>query len=189
MATKKPAPAAEAPAAPAAGGGSKKRIIIIVLLGVLLVAISVGGTVAALKFFGNKEKPEAGKGTHEASAKEGKSEEKAPSEKPQKPIYLELKPEITVSFDVNGRQRFLKITVNALTRDHDVETAFNLHSPAVSNAMVMIISNKKFDEMQTTEGKETLRKQCLEEMNKIIEKETGKKDAVEQVLFSEFIMQ
>ena len=54
MATKKPAPAPEAAAAPA-GGKSKKRLIIMVLLGVLLIGLSIGGTIAALKFMGKGE--------------------------------------------------------------------------------------------------------------------------------------
>jgi flagellar protein FliL len=187
MANKKPA-AAEAAPAPAAGGG-KKRLIIMIVLGLLLVGISVGGTIAALKFMGPKK--DAAKEEKAEEHKEESSEAKTTDEhgKPLPALYLELKPEIVVSFDVAGRQRFLKATVNMVTRDPDVQAAVTLHSPIVANAMVMLISGKAFEELQSAEGKENLRKQSLEEINKIVEKETKKKNGIEQVLFSEFVMQ
>lgn len=181
MAAKKPAAPEPAPAA--AGGGGKKRLILIIVLVIALIGISIGGTIAALKFMGPKDKAH---GEHDASHDEHAAADAGP---PKPPIYLELKPEIVVSFDVGGRQRFLKATVNAVTRDPEVEAALTLHSPIVANAMVMLISSKTFPELQTSEGKEALRVQALEEINKILEKEAHKPKGIEQVLFSEFIMQ
>ncbi len=204
MATQKPAApeAAEAPAA-SGGGTSKKRVIIMVLLALLLVGVSVGGTIGAVKFFGDTPKPEPAKKAkgaeadkahpdeHAEATPEGEksADEEPEAEEKSKPIYILLKPDITVSYDVNGRQRFLKVTVNFLTRDLAVEKALTLHSPVVANAIVMTVSNKKYEELQTAEGREVLRKECLAEVNKLIEKETSVPNGVEQVLFSEFIMQ
>lgn len=189
MAAKKPAPAPAAPPAAPSGGGGKKRLIIMVLLGVVLIGVSVGGTIAALKFLDAKKG--GAKGEH-AAADSGHAAEEAPKheiDKNAKPIYVVLKPEITVSFDVNGRQRFLKTEVNFLTRDKTVETALTLHSPVISNAIVMIVSNKTYDILQSTDGRESLRVEALAEVNKIIEKETKIPNGVEQVLFSQYIMQ
>lgn len=190
MATKKPAPAQEAAAAPAAGK-SKKRLIIMILLGVLLIGLSVGGTIAALKFMGNKgeegKKDEHAKEEHhDESAALGATDEKG---KPRPTLYLELKPEIVVSFDVAGRQRFLKATVNMVTYDPSVEAAITLHQPMIANAMVMLISKKQFEELQTVEGKEALRTEAFAEINALLEKETHKKNGITQVLFSEFVLQ
>lgn len=190
MATKKPAPAQEAAAAPAPGK-SKKRLIIMILLGVLLIAISVGGTIAALKFMGNKgeegKKDEHAKEEHhDESAALGAKDEKG---EPRPTLYLELKPEIVVSFDVAGRQRFLKATVNMVTYDPAVQSAITLHQPMIANAMVMLISKKQFEQLQTVEGKEALRAEAFTEINALIEKESHKKNGITQVLFSEFVLQ
>ncbi|HEY6529469.1 MAG TPA: flagellar basal body-associated FliL family protein [Cellvibrionaceae bacterium] len=190
MATKKPAPAAEPEAAPAVGK-SKKRLIIMVVLGVVLIALSIGGTIAAIKFMGHKgdegKKDEHAKEEHpEENNALGAVDEKG---KPRPTIYLELKPEIVVSFDVAGRQRFLKATVNMVTYDPSVEAALTLHQPMIANAMVMLVSKKQFDQLQTVEGKEALRTEAFTEINALIEKETHKKNGIAQVLFSEFVLQ
>ena len=189
MATKKPAPAPEAAAAPA-GGKSKKRLIIMVLLGVLLIGLSIGGTIAALKFMGKgeegkKEEP-AKEEHHDESSALGAKDEKGQA---RPTLYLELKPEIVVSFDVAGRQRFLKATVNMVTYDPAVQSAITLHQPMIANAMVMLISKKQFEQLQTVEGKEALRAEAFTEINALIEKESHKKNGITQVLFSEFVLQ
>lgn len=190
MATKKPAPAAEAAAPPA--GKSKKRLIIMIVLGVLLIALSVGGTIAALKFFGGKGGDEGKKDSHSEEAKPddssalGAVDEKG---KPRPSIYLELKPEIVVSFDVGGRQRFLKATVNMMTFDPAIESAITLHQPMIANALVMLVSKKQFERLQSVEGKEELRTEAFNEINALLEKETKKKNGITQVLFSEFVLQ
>jgi flagellar protein FliL len=190
MATKKPAPAAEA-VAPPAGKKSKKRLIIMIVVGVLIIALSIGGTIAALKFFGakgdaGKKDEHAAEVHHEELSALGPLDEKG---KPRPTIYLELKPEIVVSFDVAGRQRFLKTTVNMVTYDPTIEAALTLHQPMIANAMVMLVSKKQFEQLQTAEGKETLRTEAFTEINALIEKETKKKNGITQVLFSEFVMQ
>lgn len=190
MATKKPAPAAAEPAA-APAGKSKKRLIIMILLGVLLIALSIGGTVAALKFFGGKggdegKKDEHSEEKHDDSSALGAVDEKG---KPRTSIYLELKPEIVVSFDVGGRQRFLKATVNMMTYDPAIESAITLHQPMIANALVMLVSKKQFERLQSVEGKEELRTEAFNEINALLEKETHKKNGITQVLFSEFVLQ
>jgi flagellar protein FliL len=163
-----------------------------IVLGIVLITISVGGTIAALKFMGNKG-DDSKKDEHtkeEEHPKEevalGSTDEKG---NPRPTLYLELKPEIVVSFDVAGRQRFLKATVNMVTYDPIVETALTLHQPMIANAIVMLISGKQFEQLQTVEGKEALRAEAFTIINGLIEKETHKKNGITQVLFSEFVLQ
>jgi flagellar protein FliL len=191
MATKKPAPAAAEPAA-APAGKSKKRLIIMIVLGILLIGLSVGGTIAALKFFGGKGGEEGKKDEHSAEAKPDESAALGAVDedgKPRPTLYLELKPEIVVSFDVGGRQRFLKATVNMMTYDPAIEAAITLHQPMIANALVMLVSKKQFERLQSVEGKEELRTEAFNEINALLEKETHKKNGITQVLFSEFVLQ
>jgi len=52
----------------------------------------------------------------------------------------------------------------------------------------MLIGGQLYEEIQTAEGKELLRQQCLQELQKIMQEEIGK-PGVEQVLYTNFVMQ
>ncbi len=174
-----------------AGGKKKKKLFLIIGLAVALVAVSIGGTVVALKML--SPAPAA---TDEKSA--AKEEEK-PSLEPA--IYFDMAPNFTINFNVNGRQRYLQAAITLLYRDPALEALLKLHMPAIRNGLVMLFSGKNFDELQTTEGKETLKAEALEIINNQLKKEQQalaekseddeKKSpsTVEQVLFTNFVMQ
>lgn len=177
----------------------KKKLFMFIGLAVLLVVISVGATFFVVsKMMGGKKSG----GDEESSAESSESAEVAA--KPA--IYFPLKT-FTVNYDVNGRQRFLQAELTLMYRDEAVLKTLELHMPAVRNSLVMLLSRQVFDELQTAEGKEKLRTEALAEIQGIIAKETAAsaekaddekdKDAkekpssanVEQVLFTQFVMQ
>jgi flagellar protein FliL len=174
---------------PAAGSGGKKKLVSMIGVAVALVAISIGGTVVALKMLG----PKAPDAAHaEAAAEEAHA---APA------IYLELAPNFTINFSVNGRQRFLQAALTLLYRDPELEALIKLHMPAIRNGLVLMLSNKNFDELQSQEGKDAMRIEALEIVQGILDKEIDAlvkndpenkhipKGKVEQVLFTNFVMQ
>lgn len=161
-----------------AGGGGKKKLILMVLLGLLLILLSVGGTLAAIKFLGPKPEPEVAEGAEPV-------EEELP---PAPAIYYPLKPPLVVNFSVKGRQRFLQAELTLMTREDDVVAAIELHQPMLRNTLVLLIGGQIYSEIQTAEGKELLRQQCLQELQKLMEQEIGK-PGIEQVLFTSFVMQ
>lgn len=163
-----------------AGGG--KKPIVLVLLGLLLVGLSVGGTLLATQLLGGEsaEVDVAG----EAGAEAGE----APPEPVKPAIYYPLKPPIMVSFEARGRQRLLQAEVTLLTRDNDVIAAVEMHMPMLRNALVLLMGGQTYEEIQTAEGKELLRVQCLQELQRLLEKEIGK-PGIEQVLFTSLILQ
>ncbi|MBX2858911.1 MAG: flagellar basal body-associated FliL family protein [Cellvibrionaceae bacterium] len=163
----------------AAQGGSKKRLILLIVLILVIAGISVGGTLAAIKFLGDPPPPPEGAEVEEA-------EEAAPVMAPA--IYYPIKPEIIVTYQARGRQRYMQAEVNLLVRDDSVIEAVELHMPMVRNALNMIIGSQAYEDIQTAEGKELMRQQCLQELQKIIEKETGD-PGIEQVLFTNLILQ
>lgn len=158
--------------------GGKKRLILMVVLGLLLVMLSVGGTLAALKFLA----PPSEEVPVDTSLQEGEDPPPPPA------IYYPLKPPIVVNFSARGRQRFLQAELTLMTRDDDVISAIELHQPMLRNALVMLIGGQTFAEIQTAEGKELLRQQCLQELQALMEQEIGK-PGIEQVLFTNFVMQ
>jgi flagellar FliL protein len=149
-------------------------------------------------------------GSKHGGDEEASAESSEPAEAVATPaIYYPMKPNFTVNFDVNGRQRFLQVELTLMYRDPAVVTTLELHMPAVRNGLVMLLSSQVFEELQTPEGKEKLRAAALQSVQDIIAKEESasaekskEKDDekakekskkpqpnIEQVLFTQFVMQ
>lgn len=189
----------------------KKKLFLFIGLAVLLVLISVGVTFFIVsKMMGSK---------HADEGDEASSESSETTESVVTPaIYYPLKPNFTVNYDVNGRQRFLQVELTLMYRDPAVVKTLELHMPAVRNGLVLLLSNQVFEELQTAEGKEKLRAAALQTVQDIIakeeaagaekskekddeddadDKEKSKEKAkdkkpqpnIEQVLFTQFVMQ
>lgn len=167
----------------------KKKLFLMIGIAVALIAVSIGGTVVALKVL--SPAPAADKA---AETEEHAKVDLAPA------IYYEMTPNFTINFTVNGRQRYLQAAITLLYRDPLLEGLLKLHMPAIRNGLVMLLSAKNFDELQTSEGKEKLREEALEIIRSYVQKEqealgaAGKSGEtssanVEQVLFTNFVMQ
>lgn len=166
----------DAPAEESSGGG-KKKLIFLIILALVLIGLSVGGTVVALKVLSPPPEPVESESTEEPA-----EEVKVPA------IYYPIKPSIVVNYGHKGRQRYAQVDVTLLIRDPSIVSAIELHAPTIANALVLTIGGQIYEEMQTAEGKELLRQECLQEIQKILEEEVGSA-GVEQVLFTNFVMQ
>jgi len=163
--------------------GGKKKIIVLAVMALVLVALSVGGTLTALKFLGPEQTPVA----EAATPTDGAAvEEAAPVRKSA--IYYPLKPPIIVNFQARGRQRFLQAELTLMARDNDVVEAVELHMPMIRNALVLLFGGQVYEELQTAEGKEILRQEALSSVQGLLQQEIGK-PGIEQVLFTNFVMQ
>ncbi|WP_096084556.1 flagellar basal body-associated FliL family protein [Agaribacterium haliotis] len=162
--------------APASGG--KKKLLLLLLVGLVLIGVSVGGTVAVLSMLQPEAVPE-----------EGEQLEQEPVEAPPKPaIYYALKPEYILNIEARGRRRYLRLDLTVMTREDDVIAALELHRATVDHIVTLVAGGQIFEEVQTAEGKEFLRLQLLKELQTAFEKEIGK-PGIEQVLFTNFVMQ
>jgi len=168
----------EAEAAPAAGGGSKKTIIIIAVVAIL-VAVGVGAGVA---FFLTKGAGGGAK-TETADAAEEKKEEH------HQAVYMDFKPPFVVNYMVNGRQRYLQLSMSLMARDPEVFKLVGEYLPLIRNNLNMTFSAQDFTMLKKPEGKEAVRSATLQVINDILEKEAQKKNAIEKVLFTGFVMQ
>lgn len=151
---------AEESAVPDAAKQKKKKLFMFIGIAVLLILISVGATFFIVSKMLHKQ--------------DGDEEEVAEvvEEKILPAIYYPLKPNFTVNYDVNGRQRFLQTELTLMYRDEAVVKILETHMPEVRNGLVMLLSNQTFDELQTAEGKEKLRAQALKTVQDIIIKES-----------------
>lgn len=170
-------------AQPQEGGGGKKKMILLVVIGLLLVGLSVGGTLVALKFLGGEPSAE-----DQAAADAAAAEQAAQEVRQQPAIYYPLKPTIIVNFNARGKQRFLQADVSLMVREDSVVAAIEEHSTMLQHSLLMLFSGQDYTELQTAEGKELLRQMALTEVQGLLQQEIGK-PGVEQVLFTNFVMQ
>ena len=150
---------------------SKMMLIIIIVLVVLLL----GGGVAAFLLLSG--------GDDEAATAEESAE---PAQQPA--IYFDFKPPFVVNYQWKNRQRYVQLSISMMTRSDAVVESIQKHMPLVRNNLVMILGSQDFEMLRTPEGKETLRQSILEELQKIMTDEMGE-PGVEQVLFTNFVMQ
>ena len=159
--------------------GKRKKILLLAVLLLLIVGLSVGGTIAALRYFSDAETPPE---TEDAVGEEVASPPPSPA------IYYPLKPEYIVNINARGKRRYLRLDIELLTRDNAVVTALETHRASVDHIITMVSGGQILEEIQTPEGKEFLRVQLLKELQALFEKEIGK-PGIEQVLFTNFVMQ
>jgi flagellar FliL protein len=169
---------------------SKKKLIIFIVLAIVLIGVSVGGTLMAIKFLSPETEPEVVQELDEdGNPIEEVVEEEVVEEEIKGPaIYFPLRPALIVNYDVRGRQRFLKAEISIMTRDEEVITAAEIHMPMIRNNLILLFSGQTYDELQTDEGRELLKQDSLTELQKIMEQEIGK-PGVEKLLFTNFVMQ
>lgn len=162
---------ANAPAATdadAKAGGSKKLI----LIGAAVVVVA-GGAAA---FFLTRGHDEGKEGEH-------KAEVKAPAE------YVAMDPPFVVNFDAGSSAKFLQVTVQMMTRSHEMAEFIKAHEPVIRNDLLLMFGAQKVEEVSTREGKDKLRQDALEAVRAIVKAEGGEPEKLEAVYFTSFVMQ
>lgn len=172
MAKKEAEPAAEGQPA----GKSKLKLIILIVVGLLLaVGLSIGGTWFILSKNDKAEEPK-----HEEAANAAPVHQAA--------VYQDLLPAFVVNFNVQGRTRYLQVSMALMGRDAAGMEKLKVHIPVLRNRLVMLLSGQDFTALQTPLGKEMLLQQALASVQELAQKETGS-TVVEQVLFTNFVLQ
>lgn len=148
----------------------KPPMLLFALIGVVLVAISVGATVFIM------------------SSSNSKSEEVVEEEITPAALYFAISPKFKTNYEVDGRQRLFQLAISLVTREQDVIDALAIHVPTIKSKLVILLSGQDFSLLSDKEGRENLRKECLEAVQAILQTEIGK-PGVERVLFTDFVMQ
>ena len=159
-----------------------KTLFLIIIIAVIALAGGGGGAWFLLKGDSAAEQVAA-----EGEEGEAGAEEEA-EEMPATPYYFSLNPPFVVNFVGKGRAKFLQVNIEGLTRNPSVKEDITTHLPQIRNNIVFILSSKRHQDLVTAEGKESLRKQLLEEMRSILVKETGNGD-IEDIYFTSFVIQ
>ncbi|KPJ89729.1 MAG: hypothetical protein AMJ53_15530 [Gammaproteobacteria bacterium SG8_11] len=150
------------------------KIALIIVIPLLLISSTVAGLYLG-GVFGGGENVEDGHGEEE-------KEIIAPA------VYISLDPAFVVNFAEGSRARFLQVTVEVMTRNNQVEQHISTHMPVIRNNLVLLFSSQTYESVSTLEGKESLREEALNVIQRILEEETGD-PGIEAVYFTSFVMQ
>lgn len=158
-------------------------LVLMIGLIVALLLVTGGAGVTALYLTGVV-------GGDPAAAAEG--EQQAAQNKEPEPlapaIYLPLEPALIANFDKRGNVGFLQVSVELMARDQSVVEAARKHMAVIRNNLLFLLSGKSYEELADRAGKEALRQQALDEINKILAKRNVD-GRVEAVYFTAFVMQ
>jgi len=149
----------------------KKLIIIIALVAILAVGLSVGATIFLL---GGDEGETSVEETVEEPVKEPAT-------------YLAIKPPFLVTFNVDGRQRYMQISVSVSSRDSSSLDALEHHMPLIRSKLIAAYSGEAFDDVKTEAGKLALQSKTVEVMNGVLEGEGASQ--IENIFFTNFVLQ
>lgn len=150
-------------------GGALKRVLMI-LVAVLLVAGAVGG---ALYF---------------VLGGDGEVADPAAAETKRPLVYKALEPELLGNIEGPGRIRFVQVGVVMAMRDPKAMEAVDQHGPMIRNDLIMLLSGKDYEQLNSAEGKEQTRQEMLETIRAVLERSTGD-PGVESIYFTSFVMQ
>ncbi len=157
-----------------------KKIIIIAASVLGLIGVSVGTSVFLANHIVEQKfnEIEAQAAAESEEGHEEVEEVKAP------PIYLALDP-FVVNFVQNGALRYLQITLELMSRKNEAIELTKVSTPEIRNSLILILSGHSYAELASREGKELIRQQVQDEVNRIIMDEEG----IESVYLTGFVMQ
>ncbi len=115
--------------------------------------------------------------------------EREPSAPPLgEPQYLKLEPPLTVNFERGQRISYLQAEVEIMSRQEEALAGVQRHMPVIRNNLLLLFADQSFQDLNTREGRERLRRESLQEINAVLE-EKGVAGNVEAIYFTSFIMQ
>jgi flagellar FliL protein len=116
-------------------------------------------------------------GSQDATAEEGKTKE------PKKDISADLEP-FAVNLAGPGFSRYARLSLRLqLNEEHDKEV-LKQAAAKVRDALIMLLTSKRAEELITPEGKIELRKEIIEQVNA-----ASGKPIVSAIYFKEFLIQ
>jgi len=102
--------------------------------------------------------------------------------------YYSLSPPIVVNVTDKGKVRHLQIGIQLRLDDPADTPLVQEHKPAIQHTLVMLLSGREAKEVRSVKGKEKLRSDATEALQKIMTENIGK-PTVNAVYFTTFVIQ
>lgn len=103
--------------------------------------------------------------------------------------YIELQPPFIANFGGVGKLRYLKAEITLRVAAGDLGAkGIRHHMPYIRHVLVMLLSRQTEEDLSSMEGRELLRQQALEEVQRVLMEEDGEQYVLD-LLFSSFVVQ
>lgn len=106
-----------------------------------------------------------------------------------KSVYVDITPSFITNYDEGARLKYLKARVS-LKVEADSEMTIYHHLPSIQNVLVMLFSSQAEENLTSTVGRESLRREALEEVQRVmLTLENGGNKLIEELYFTDFVVQ
>ena len=109
----------------------------------------------------------------------------AADEKPlEEYAYYGFEPEIVTNYISNrNKLGYVRLSVELMVKKPEDLVSLERHDPLLRAAIVEILGNQTEDKVKSLTGKEEIRRECYQMVNRLLEQETGK-ELVVNLLFT-----
>ena len=102
--------------------------------------------------------------------------------------YIHLEPAFVVNYGSSGRMKYLRTEVSLKVSSSTAAAMVSQHKPYIRNNLVLLLSAQESETMNSSQGRETLRKVCLDEVRAVMNQLEGM-PAVDDLYFNNFVVQ
>jgi flagellar FliL protein len=157
--------------------GSSKKNLLWLMIGLVVLSVGAAGVAVYLAWQSSND-----------PAAEGDKEQTAKVER-RAPIFVELDPFTINMKDSRGTNRLLYIGMTFKVGDELTRDILTDHMPQVRSRLLMHLSEEPVDELTQAEGKRQLAAKLIDALREPPLAEHQPELEVEEVLFTEFIVQ
>ena len=156
-----------------------------VIIAILVVLAGGGGSAYLLGFFPSGNVAEAKAAAPEADSGHG---EGGDGDSGSQSNYMSINPPFVVNFTHLGTLRFLQISLAVMYEDEQYIERVTNELPAIRNELILLLSDQKFEKLNTLAGKQELRGEMIAAINnRILHEEEI--DVHGEVFITNFVMQ
>lgn len=106
----------------------------------------------------------------------------------EKSHYLKLEPAFIINLPDRGKQRFLQASITLMARSSTTLFKIEQNMPVIRHNLTNVLSAQTISSIQSPGGIEQVRLEALNQINTVLTAEYAS-EAIEQVLFTAFVMQ
>lgn len=105
------------------------------------------------------------------------------------PIYYKFNAPFLVNFGGAGSARYLQLTLEAMSHNHQILRQLRQNGPAVRNDLLLLFSSQTLADLSSRAGKEALRAAALRDIRKVLDAEGADGKQIRAVYFTSFVIQ
>ncbi len=101
--------------------------------------------------------------------------------------YYGFEPDLITNYISNGKKLgFVRIGIELMVKDPEALIAIEHHDPLLRAAILEIMGSQTADKVKSLTGREEIRRECYDTVNRLMEQETGQ-PLVVNLLFTKYL--